>query len=168
MRCFATGCGKEVDPGMLEFSGGRFSSAVIAVATKQDYIITSADDSSWTALPQNTFSSLMAAYVTGSTVQMVGCGKALLRSAMAAPCRLDCWRSPVFCRRGRVVAVAHGNRVKCAAVCCAAQHWWYAVDNPRYGKSNKQQQRPGLLFSAMKIQPSIRKPLSALCTKKPV
>lgn len=60
------------DEGLLEYSNGKFTGAVIDAATGQDYIITSTNGSSWTALPQNTASTITAAYTNGNTLQMIG------------------------------------------------------------------------------------------------
>lgn len=65
------------DQGLLTYANGRFTGAVIDVETGQDYIITSTDGSTWTALPQASFGSAMAAFTSGNTVQMVGRGNAL-------------------------------------------------------------------------------------------
>lgn len=65
------------DEGLLEYSGGKFTGAMIDIATGQDYIITSTDGSSWTALPQASASIITAAYANGSSVQMVGRANAL-------------------------------------------------------------------------------------------
>jgi hypothetical protein len=66
------------DQGLLTYSNGQFTGAVIDVVTGQDYIITSTDGSSWTALPQASFGSAMAAYTNGNTVQMVARGNTLI------------------------------------------------------------------------------------------
>lgn len=60
------------DEGLLDYNNGRFTGAVIDVNSGQDYIITSTDGSSWTALAQPGYSSITAAYLTGNTVQMLG------------------------------------------------------------------------------------------------
>ncbi|RYZ16885.1 MAG: T9SS type A sorting domain-containing protein, partial [Sphingobacteriales bacterium] len=60
------------DEGLLEYSNGKFTGAVIDIATGQDYIITSTNGSTWTALPQATFSTITGAYTNGNTLQMIG------------------------------------------------------------------------------------------------
>lgn len=65
------------DEGLLDYSAGKFTGAVIDIATGQDYLITSANGSSWTALPQNSYSTVTASYLSGQTVQLVGRGNAL-------------------------------------------------------------------------------------------
>lgn len=60
------------DQGSLDFSNGKFTGSVIDAVTGQDYIIYSLNGTSWTALPQYTYSSVMSTYVSGNTVQMLG------------------------------------------------------------------------------------------------
>jgi hypothetical protein len=60
------------DEGLLDYSAGKFTGAVIDVATGQDYIITSTNASSWTALPQNSYSTITGSYLNGQTVQLIG------------------------------------------------------------------------------------------------
>jgi hypothetical protein len=64
------------DEGLLDYGNGEFTGAVIDVNTGQDYIIYSADGSSWTALPQNSYSTIIGSYQSGTTVQMIGRGNA--------------------------------------------------------------------------------------------
>lgn len=64
------------DEGVLEYVGGKFAGAVIDVATGQDYIIASNDGSSWTAIAQNSFSSITSAHISGNTARMIGRGNA--------------------------------------------------------------------------------------------
>lgn len=59
------------DEGTLNYAAGKFTGSVIDVNTGQDYIITSADGSSWTALPQNSYSTISGAYYNGTTIQML-------------------------------------------------------------------------------------------------
>lgn len=66
------------DEGLLDYSGGKFTGAVIDITTGQDYVITSVDGNSWTALPQTTNSTITASYLSGQTVQMIGRANALL------------------------------------------------------------------------------------------
>lgn len=66
------------DEGLLDYSSGKFTGAVIDIASGQDYIITSTNGSSWTALPQNTSSTVTASYPNGQTVQLLGRGNASL------------------------------------------------------------------------------------------
>ena len=68
--------GGAYDEGVLDYSGGKFTGAVIDATTGQDYIIYSTDGSSWTAVPQLSSSSITAAYVNGNTSQMIGRGNA--------------------------------------------------------------------------------------------
>jgi hypothetical protein len=63
--------GGNFDEGLLDYANGKFTGAVIDVATGQDYIITSTDGNSWTALPQNSTSIISSSYVNGSTIQMI-------------------------------------------------------------------------------------------------
>jgi hypothetical protein len=64
------------DQGVLDYANGKFTGAVIDAATGQDYIIYSADGTSWTAMPQNSYSTIVSSYLSGSTVRMVGKGNA--------------------------------------------------------------------------------------------
>jgi hypothetical protein len=64
------------DEGVLDYSGGKFTGAVIDATTGQDYIIYSTNGSSWTAVPQVSTSSITAAYPNGNSVQMIGRGNA--------------------------------------------------------------------------------------------
>jgi hypothetical protein len=65
------------DEGLLDYSSGKFTGAVIDINSGQDYIITSTDGASWTALPQNSYSTITASYLNGQTVQQIGRNNAL-------------------------------------------------------------------------------------------
>jgi hypothetical protein len=68
--------GGSYDEGVLNYTAGKFTGAVIDVNTGQDYIITSTNGSSWTVIPQNSYSTITAAVSSGSTVRMLGRGNA--------------------------------------------------------------------------------------------
>jgi hypothetical protein len=65
------------DEGVLTWSAGKFTGAVIDIATGQDYIISSTNGGSWTAIPQASYSVITGSYANGGTVQMIGRGNAL-------------------------------------------------------------------------------------------
>ncbi|RYY77582.1 MAG: T9SS type A sorting domain-containing protein, partial [Moraxellaceae bacterium] len=68
--------GGTYDEGVLDYANGKFTGAVLDVVTGQDYIITSANGNSWTAIPQNSYSIITASIASGNTVQMIGRGNA--------------------------------------------------------------------------------------------
>ncbi|HEV7331944.1 MAG TPA: T9SS type A sorting domain-containing protein [Flavisolibacter sp.] len=74
--------GGSYDEGVLEYVNGTLVGAVVDVATGQDYIIYSADGSSWTALAQNSAGTITAAYADGNTVRMVAKGNAFLSASV--------------------------------------------------------------------------------------
>ncbi len=78
------------DEGVLTYSGGKFTGAVVDIASGQDYIISSADGSSWTAIPQASYSVVTGAYADGGKVEMIGRGNALftIQNGNILPVRL--------------------------------------------------------------------------------
>ncbi len=64
------------DQGVLDYANGKFTGAVIDADTGQDYIIYSDDGTSWTALPQNSYSTIVGSYLSGTTVRMAARGNA--------------------------------------------------------------------------------------------
>lgn len=59
------------DEGVLLYSNGIFTGSVVDVATGQDYIIYSNDGTSYTAIPQDTYSSIMAGVAAGNNFNLV-------------------------------------------------------------------------------------------------
>ena len=60
------------DQGLLDYSNGKFTGAVIDVTTGQDYLIYSADGSSWTCQAQQSYSTLISAVIDAGVFKMVG------------------------------------------------------------------------------------------------
>jgi hypothetical protein len=60
------------DQGMIEYINGKLVGSVIDAVTGQDYIIYSANGASWTCIPQNSFSSLIAAVSAGTDLKLLG------------------------------------------------------------------------------------------------
>lgn len=59
------------DQGLLDYSNGKFTGAVIDVATGQDYLIYSSDGNSWTCQAQPSYSTMVATVIDAGSFKMV-------------------------------------------------------------------------------------------------
>jgi Secretion system C-terminal sorting domain len=60
------------DQGLLDYSNGKFTGAVIDVTTGQDYLIYSTDGNSWTCQAQQSYSSMIASVTDAGVFKMAG------------------------------------------------------------------------------------------------
>lgn len=76
--------GGDYDQGTLSYDGTKFIGGVSDITTGRDYIIYSTTGASWTAVPQDSYSTFVSSVIVGAKVRMIGKGNAFYTASFSA------------------------------------------------------------------------------------